>query len=124
MAEGAGGILVVGAILAAVDILPVAAIEADTPDTQAMADIEADTPDTQAMADIEADTAGMVVTVDTEAGMAGAATVVGVGAVLASDCISRHFPTITQRFGTPAHLTIMRTIITTNGTVTLVSMKP
>src|SRR5271168_2765975 len=105
------GILVVGAMSAAVGILPAVAIAVDTPATQAMADIEADMAGMEVTVDIEADTAG------TEVG------VVGVGVASGSGSISRRFPTTTQRFGTPAYLTTMRMIITTNGTVTWVSMK-
>src|SRR5271168_3643047 len=92
------GILVVGAMSAAVGILPAVAIAVDT--------------------------AGMEVTVDIEADTAGTEVgVVGGGVASGSGSISRRFPTTTQRFGTPAYLTTMRMIITTNGTVTWVSMK-
>jgi hypothetical protein len=151
MAEEVVGTPVVEAILAAVDILPAVAIEADmpvtqamagigadtpvtqamagigadTPVTRAMAGIEADTPVTRAMAGIEADMAGAVVMADIEVDMAGAVVgAVGAGAASASGCILRRFPITTQRFGTPVYLTIMRTIITINGTATWVSMKP
>jgi hypothetical protein len=119
MAEGVVGILVVGVMSAAVDIFPAVVIEADTPATQAMADIEADTAAMEVTVGIEEVMAGTEVTVDIEEAMAGTeAGVGGAGPASGSACISRRFPIITQRFGTLAYLTIMRTITTTNGTAT------
>ena len=63
--------------------------------------------------------AGIEVIEDIEAAMAGTEDgVVGAGAASESGCISRRFLTTIQQFGTRAYLTIMRTIITTNGTAT------
>lgn len=124
MVEVAVGTSVVGAMSAAVGILPAVAIEVVTPVAQAMADIEADMAGTEATVDIEADMAGAEATVVIEADMAGMEVgVAGAGVASGSGSISRRFPTTTQRFGTPACLTTMRMIITTNGTATWVSTK-